>query len=304
MIDVVSVGHFTVDSISLPNRRKPFVVLGGSVAYASFAARRLNAAVSVVSKVGGDFPKAYLWWIEQEGINSSGIVRAKKAQTTRFELKYSNDLADRKLKLKSRAPDIAVGDLPNSLKSKVIHVAPVAGEIAYETVERLRGCADWLSLDLQGLVRSFDEQGNVSYGSLADKRVLDLANICKSSTSEIKSATGLSSLKPAVKAVHDCGVETVIVTLGAKGALLSVEESFYEIPACRSERTVDPTGAGDVFAGSFLAEYVRGKDLLRCACVGSAAASFVVEKAGPTFFGEESEIHRRADMLYEKEIKQ
>jgi len=114
----------------------------------------------------------------------------------------------------------------------------------------------------------------------------------------------MSTQKSAIKAVHDCGVETVIVTLGMKGALLSLEETVYKIPAYKPDKIVDPTGAGDVFIGGFLVEYMRGETLLWCACVGSAVASLVVEAAGPTHMGNKTEIYRRARMLYEKEIKQ
>lgn len=304
MFDVISVGHFAIDSIFLSGRRMPFVVLGGSIAYFSFAARRLDATVSVVSKVGDDFPGAYVWWLEQEGIDLSGMVKVENAETTRFELKYSNNLSNRKLRLKNQAPPITVNDLPKSLKAKAIHIAPVAGEVSYKVVKKLKNCADLLSLDPQGLVRKFDEKGNVTLGSLKNKRMLELVDIYKSSLNEIKAATGRSRLDSAIKAVHDYGVETVIVTLGMKGAVLSVGETSYNIPAYKSKKIVDPTGAGDVFVGGFLVEYIRGENSLWCACVGSAAASLVVEAAGPTFFGDKAEIHRRAHVLYEKEIKQ
>jgi hypothetical protein len=56
--------------------------------------------------------------------------------------------------------------------------------------------------------------------------------------------------------------------------------------------------------GGFLTEYNREKDFFWCACVGSAAASLVIEGIGPTFFGEKEEIYQRAWSLYEKGIKQ
>jgi len=86
--------------------------------------------------------------------------------------------------------------------------------------------------------------------------------------------------------------------------VLSVEKTLYNIPPCNSRIVVDPTGAGDVFIGGFLNEYIRQKDSLWCACVGSAAASLVVEGIGPTFFGEKEEIYQRASSIYEKGIKQ
>jgi len=301
--DVAVVGHFSIDSILLPSRRLPFVVLGGSVAYVTLAAKCLGSTVSVISKVGGDFPKAYLWWLRQEGADLSGVVKVESAQTTCFELEYSSDLSNRSLRLKNRAPCINVDDLPESLKAKAIHIGPIAGEITSEVAEKLRNCAEVLSLDPQGLVRNFGENGNVTHGSLTDKHILELVNIYKSSSDEIKAVTGLSDLNSAIKAVHDCGVKTVIVTLGLKGAVLSIEETAYSIPAHKPEKVVDPTGAGDVFIGGFLAEYTRGEDSLWCACVGSAAASLVVEAFGPTFLGDKAEIYRRARLLYEKEIK-
>ena len=302
--DVCVVGHFSIDSIILPSRNTPFRVLGGAVAYTSFVTKRLDANASIVSKVGGDFPEAYLWWLAQEGIDVSGVVRVAGDKTTSFELEYSKDLSKRTLKLKSKGPPIELKDLPSDLHAKAVHIAPIANEISYEIVEHLKSCADLLSLDPQGLLRSFDENGTVTPNSSLDKRILSLINIYKSSLDEIYALTGTSELKPAVKAIHDFGVETVIVTMGAKGAVLSVEGALYNIAVCPSKVIVDPTGAGDVFIGGFLTEYLRQKDSVWCAAVGSAAASLVVEGLGPTYFGEKEEIYQRATSLYEKELKQ
>ena len=194
--------------------------------------------------------------------------------------------------------------MPKDFHAKAVHIAPIDNEIPYELVERLKGCADLLSLDPQGLLRSFDEAGNVSVNASVDNRIFSLINIYKSSQNEIFALTGESELKPAIKAIHDVGVETVIVTLGAKGSVLSVEGAQYNIEACPSQVLVDPTGAGDVFIGSFLAEYLQQKESLWCASVGSAAASCVVEGLGPTYFGKKEEIYRRANSLYEKKLKQ
>lgn len=303
MFDIVSVGHFVIDSILLPNRNAPFVVLGGSPTYVSLASRRLDARVSVVSKVGGDFPSAYLWWLRQEGIDLSGIARVEDAHTTRFELKYNNDLSDRLLRLKSRAPPITLADLPTSLKARIIHIGPVAGEIAYEVAAKLKECPEVLSLDPQGLVRGFDENGNVIYVQLTDTRILGLVDIFKSSRREIESITGLSDVNSVMKSIHGHGVKIVIVTLGASGATVSIEDTVHAVAAFKSEKVVDPTGAGDAFMGGFLAEYVQGEDISRCSCVGSAMASLVVEGIGPTHFGDKTEIYRRASLLHGKEIK-
>lgn len=301
--DVAVVGHFAIDTIRLPSRSSPFVVLGGSVTYVSFVAKRLDALVSIISKVGEDFPEAYMWWLREEGIDLSGVIKRKKERTTRFELKYSKDLSNRKLKLESKAAPINLSNLPKSLQAKAVHIAPIAGEISYEVVKKLKGCTEVLSLDPQGLLRRFGKTGKVTSKSSVDKRLFSLINVYKSSLDEISALTGHSDVNSAINAIHDFGVETVIVTLGAKGAVLSVEKTVYNIPPCSSRVLVDPTGAGDAFIGGFLTEYIHQKDSLWCACVGSAAASLVIEGIGPTFFGEKEEIYQRARSVYEKEIK-
>ena len=298
--DVTVVGHFSVDSILLPSRPHAFMMLGGAVAYVSLVTKRLEGNVSVISRVGGDFPEAYMWWLQQEGIDVSGVVKHETEATTRFELEYSSDLSNRTLKLKSRGAPIKLEDFPKNVNAKVIHIAPIAGEITIDVAEHLKHCTDVLSFDPQGLLRRFDAAGNVTCCSLMDKSLLDMVNVYKSSSDEISVLTGQSNLKAAMKAVHDHGVETVIVTMGGKGAVLSVGKTVYNIPACQSKAFVDPTGAGDAFMGGFLTEYVRAKDSFWCACVGSAAASLIVEGLGPTCLGDKEEIYRRANVIYEK----
>ena len=197
---------------------------------------------------------------------------------------------------------MTVGDLP-ILQAKVVHIAPIAAEISFEVVERLREFANCLSIDPQGMTRRFDVKGKVSCCAQMDKRILPLINVYKSSLDEIEVLTGITDVRKALKAVHDLGPEIVIATMGAQGSILSVDGEVCQVPACKPKRVVDPTGAGDVFIGAFLTEFTRKKDPFWCACVGSAAASLVVEDVGTRFFGEKEEIYRRATAVYEKEIK-
>jgi sugar/nucleoside kinase (ribokinase family) len=300
--DLAVVGHFSVDTIILPTRTKPFTVLGGAATYTSFAAKNLDASVSVISRVGEHFPEAYLWWVRQENINIDSVHKIANEPTTCFELEYSNNLADRVLKLRSKGPAITVDDIPSDFRAKAIHVAPIANEVNYAVVEKLKKCCDIISLDPQGLLRSFDEVGNVAENQIFDHDIFSLINIYKSSQGEIFALTGEKELKAAIKAIHDIGVETVIVTMGSKGSLLSVEGAQYSIATCPSEVVVDPTGAGDVFIGGFLVEYIRQKESLWCAYVGSSAASFVIEGIGPTFFGKKELIYQRAKDIFEKHV--
>ena len=301
--NVCIVGSFSLDSIVVPGRNEPFHSLGGAATYTSFAVKTLGNSTTVVSRVGGDLPEAYLQRLYREGINISAVKRYSQETTTRFELCYNKDF-ERTLKLTCKGYPISLDDIPLDLRAKTIHVAPIAGEINYEIMQQLKICCDNLSLDPQGFLRSFDKNGNVTPNLQTDKHILELVNICKASQDEIFVLTGKSELKEAIETAHDMGVKIVIVTMEAKGSLLSVEKAQYHIPAYRSTALVDPTGAGDVFIGAFLSEYISGKELLWCASIGSAAASMVVEGVGSTYFGKKQEIIERANILYEKELKQ
>ena len=94
-VDVAVIGHLCIDTIRLPTRPVPFVVLGGAATYTSFAAKRLEASASVISKVGGDFPEAYMWWLRQEGVDLSGVIKRAYEPTTCFDLTYNSDLSER-----------------------------------------------------------------------------------------------------------------------------------------------------------------------------------------------------------------
>jgi len=296
LFDLITVGHFSIDFIISPKIAVPRPTLGGSPTYTSLTARRLGARVSVISKIGEDFPLEYMKRLEENGIDLSAVKRINGALTTRFVLTYSNN--DRWLRLGSRAPTIEAEDIPDSLKSKAVHVAPIANEISQGAFKKLHSLGDILSMDPQGFLRVFDAEGNTRLEKMRDHRVLEGINIYKSSRDEIEAATGTSNLISAIRRIHKYGAEIVIVTQGIEGSMLSYRERVYSIPACKPKKVEDPTGAGDAFIGAFLAEYIKGRDPLWCASVGSAAASFIVEGLGPSRFGSKEEIYERADKTY------
>jgi sugar/nucleoside kinase (ribokinase family) len=302
--NVCVIGSFSLDSITVPGQNGFFHSLGGAATYTSLAVKTLGDTASIVSRVGEDFPETYLRRLYKEGVDISAVKRYPQETTIRFELCYNRDFSERALKLVCMGYPISLDDIPHNLRAKNIHVAPIAGEIGYEVMKQLKTCCNSLSLDPQGFLRSFNENGNVTPNLRADKRVLELVDICKASQDEIFVLTGQVELKEAIKMLHDVGIKIVMVTMGAKGSLLSAEGAQYNIPAYHPTVLVDPTGAGDVFIGAFLSEYLKGKELLWCAAIGSAAASAVVEGIGSTCFGEAQEILKRAVILYEKELKQ
>ena len=302
--DIAVVGHFSIDHLKLPGKCRFRTVLGGAVTFVSLAARSLDASASIISNVGADFPQAYLQRLQNEGIDLSGVTKTAEKYTTSFELTYKSDFSSRELRLRHHGSPIRVGDLPDSFRAKAVHLGPIAAEIPTEVIQKLRANCQILSIDPQGMTRRFDKKGNVACCAQMDNRTLNLIDIYKSSQEEIAALTGQTDLENAMRAIHMQGPAVVIVTLGALGSVLSVRSKMFRVPAYTPTCVVDPTGAGDVFIGAFLSEYIKQKDALWCAYVGSAAASLVVEGVGSTFFGNKEEILRRAVATYEKEIKQ
>lgn len=90
----------------------------------------------------------------------------------------------------------------------------------------------------------------------------------------IVSKTGLN--KPAL--LERAGA--IIVTLGGEGSLVCTRTDETHIPPCKPRQVLDPTGAGDSYRGGLLSALVRGLDIIQCARMGSACASFAVECYG------------------------
>lgn len=298
MFDLTTVGHFAIDLIVSPRIACPRETLGGPPTFSSMAARELGAEVSVVSKVGWDFPSEYTDWLTRNGIDLTLVKRVSDAPSTHFVLEYEGER--RRLQLKSRAPSIEPSDIPESLESRAIHAAPIANELSSESIGKLRGLTEVLSLDPQGIVREFDRKGNTSLRRMESRQILKRIDILKSAMDEFGFVLDVRDMRSAFKKIHEYGVDIIIVTEGIKGVILSHKGRICEVPACKPKVFISGTGAGDAFMGAFLAEYVRGEGGVWCACVGSAAASFVVEGLGPARFGEKREIYERASEVFEK----
>jgi len=298
--DVVTVGHFSIDQIVAP-RLNNKQMLGGPPTYVSLAAEKLGVQAGVISVVGEDFPADYIKFLQRNNVDLFGVGIVENDVTTSFVLEYYN--GKRILWLENLGPKILLEDLPGDFSAKSIHVAPIAGEVVPEVVGELRERTDVLSLDPQGFLREFSANGRASLKNLLPSSVLEQIDVYKSSSEEIRVVTRLRSLKESMKRIRGFGVKTVIVTMGTGGAAVLFDETFCTIPAYTSKTVVDSTGAGDTFAGAFLAEYVKGKDTVWCACVGSAMASLKVETVGPYSLPEKETVYKRARFLLAKCMK-
>ena len=118
------------------------------------------------------------------------------------------------------------------------------------------------------------------------KKVLTMVDVLMINDSEARQITGEFSLVRAAKKVLEMGPKFLIIKKGEHGALLFHENHVFFAPALPLEDVFDPTGAGDAFAGGFIGHIARTKNISfenmkTGIIVGSAMASFCVEKFGP-----------------------
>jgi len=297
LYDLVTVGHFAFDWI-IRKTLKSRWTLGGPPTFVSLSAKALGASVSSISKVGADFSDEYVSWLSRNGVDLTGVKRSD-GPTTRFKITYSD--ATRTLQLVARCEPIGLEDLQREVKTKAIHIAPIADEISVKAASSLLRYGKLISLDPQGFLRSFDRNGYVHPKRWLDKTLLKEVHILKASSKELSVATQMRDLRKGLSKARRLGPKICVATMGARGVLLFSEDGcYYEVPAYTPPRVVDPTGSGDAFAGAFLVEYMRTRDSVWSTALASAAASFVVEGVGPSNFGTRHQAEERAAKIMEK----
>ena len=114
------------------------------------------------------------------------------------------------------------------------------------------------------------------------EEVVALCDIIKPNEYEAEIMTGINprkNPKDALETLYSWGSEIVIITLAEEGSVLFGGEEFMTIPPYTTE-AIDPTGAGDTYAGGFIFEYLNGKDLYEVGLFASCTASIMVESVG------------------------
>ena len=266
------VGSVALDSVETPFGAREDA-LGGSATYFS-AAASLLAPVQVVGVVGDDFPLAQLEFLRARGVHLDALERVP-GRTFRWKGRYGYDLNsaqtldtqlnvfehfEPRLDARARRADrLFLGNIDPELQLRVL-----------QQVERPRlVCADtmnyWISSKREQLMA-----------------LLPRIDVLMVNDAEARQLAGEANVMKAAAAIERMGTRAVCIKRGEYGALLvSGSEAFFA-PAYPMANVVDPTGAGDSFAGGFLGLLDRtgASDLaaLRQAVVmGCTIASFAVE---------------------------
>ena len=271
-MSILVVGSVAYDTVETPLGRAERV-LGGSASFFSVAAS-FFAPVNLVGVVGHDFGDAQLAAFRGRPIDLTGLERME-GKTFHWQGKYSQDLNSRdtictdlnvfeffepKIPAGYRRSDIVfLGNIDPGLQRRVL-----------EQVERPRVVAcDTMNFWIKGKPQELRE-------TLAKVQVLLIND------QEARELSGEWNLVRAARAIRAMGPRTLVVKKGEHGVLMFTDQGSFAAPALPLEHVVDPTGAGDSFAGGFigyLASIPDGGDsaLRQAVVMGSTLASFCVE---------------------------
>ena len=277
-MNLLAVGTIAFDAIETPFG-KTDKILGGAATYIGLSASVLNANVSLVSVVGGDFPQEYLDLLTNRNINIEGIEIFPNEKTFFWAGKYHNDLNSRD----TMATELNVLEkfepkIPEHCKNYDILLLGNLHPSTQLAVLNGMSCRPKLVI-----LDTMNFWMNHTWDLLME--VIAKSDVITINDEEARQLSGEYSLPKAAQKIHKMGPKYVIIKKGEHGALLFSEGKVFAIPALPLEEVFDPTGAGDTFAGGFAAHLAATKsisfeNMKTAVIVGSAMASFTVEKFG------------------------
>lgn len=284
-----------VGSVALDSIQTPFGTvddaLGGSATFFS-AAASMYCPVQLVGVIGSDFPVHDLHFLEQRGVDLSGL-ESRDGESFRWAGAYSYDLNSRETldtrlgvfaDFEPKIPDtfrdsewIFLGNIDPKLQCDVLDQVRSPRFIACDTMNF------WISGKRDDLMRLL--------------RRVDLLMV---NDSEARELSGDHNLLRAARWIQAQGPDMVVIKKGEHGAILFTREFVFFAPGFPLEEVFDPTGAGDAFAGGFVGYLARAGStdpvhLRRAMIYGSAMGSFAVERFGLDRFRDltAQEVHDR-----------
>lgn len=271
---VLVVGTVTLDTVETPSKRVEDV-LGGSGVYAAVAASFFRNPVRLMGVVGTDFPHAYTDFLDTRGIDLQGLKRVNGGKSFRWGGRYTDDFNVRDTlftelnvvgefqpvlpETYKETPYLFLANNPPSLQLSIIEQATQPKLVVCDTMDF------WIHEEREAL-----------------EALLACVDILILNDSEALLLTGESNLMRAAQIILRQGPKRVIIKKGEHGAISVTESSFFSVPAYPLTQVVDPTGAGDSFAGGMMGYLASIEDTsekaIRSAMVyGTVVASFNIE---------------------------
>jgi len=274
-MSILVLGTAALDTVKTPSgiRKK---MLGGSAVHFSMSSR-LFTPVHLVAIVGKDFPPVYVHFLKRRGVILDSLLKAS-GPTFHWAGEYQGDMNTAITKktelgvLASFCPVIT----PAQRRIKNVFLANVDPDIQRSLLDRmddprivaLDSMNYWIQNKRQALVRML-------------KRV----TIYVANDQEARSLTGEHNLLKAARGLLRMGPSMVLIKKGEHGVIFCSKKFMFSLPGYPTERVIDPTGAGDTFAGGFMGYLARTgrldhKSIKRALVYGTIVASFNVEAFG------------------------
>lgn len=272
-MSLLVVGSVALDSVETPFGRTENA-LGGSAVFFGCAGALLHP-VQMVGVVGRDYPMAELKRLAERGLDLRGVTVAD-GESFRWAGKYGFDLQTRDT-LETRLGVFANFRpvIPEPFRdAEYVFLGNIDPELQLEVLEQVRRpkmvACDTMNYWIQGK-------------RTALMKLLERVDTLLLNDSEVRELSGDWHITRAARWVLERGPKYVVVKKGEHGAVLVQKDRIFYVPAYPIEDVFDPTGAGDSFAGGFMAHLARTGDLsdanMRLAMVyGSAMGSFAVER--------------------------
>jgi len=278
-MSLITVGTMAFDAIETPFGKVDKIV-GGSATYVAYAASNFVKPINQISIIGYDFPTEELEEMKKRGVKMDGVEMVSDKKSFFWSGKYHMDMNSRDTLITDLnvledfnpiVPDsyqnsefLMLGNLMPKLQLSVIKQMKVRPKLIVMDTMNF-----WMDIALEDL-----------------KIVLKEVDVLLVNDGEARQLSGEVSLVKAAKKILEMGPRFLIIKKGEHGALLFHENHVFFAPALPLEEVFDPTGAGDTFAGGFIGHLAKTKDIsfenMKTAIiVGSALASFCVEKFGP-----------------------
>jgi sugar/nucleoside kinase (ribokinase family) len=279
-MSLIIVGSMAYDAIETPFGKTNRIV-GGAATYAAYAASYFTRPINQVSIVGYDFEKEELDELRRRGVDLEGVEIVPDGKSFFWSGKYHLDMNTR---------DTLVTDLnvfvnfnpiiPESYQgSEFLMLGNIMPALQIRVTQQMKKRPKLIVLDTMNFWMD---------NTLADlEKALTLVDVLMVNDSEARQLSGQFSLVKAAREIMKMGPKYVIIKKGEHGALLFHGDQVFVAPALPLEEVFDPTGAGDAFAGGFVGHIAHTRDISfenmkTAVIVGSAMASFCVEKFGPT----------------------
>ena len=271
---LVVVGSVALDSVETPSHGRRDDVLGGSAVFFSYAASFFTP-VKLAGVVGEDWPQQHIEMLRQRKIDTAGLQMIAGGKTFRWTGRYLSNMNDREtLSLHLNVMTQFDPVLPDHYRTcKYLFLANGATEIQMRVIDQCPG-AELVVADTMDHWIINDRDNVLKMLKRVDGLVLN--------DSEAKLLTGDENLIRAGHGVLRMGPRFVVVKKGEHGAIFFSQHETYVLPAFPTCDVVDPTGAGDCFAGGmmgYLAEQgnFEPKTLKQAMAYGTVVASFCVE---------------------------